>query len=243
MKRLIAIIIILVGLGIILFPSLKFLYVTDQQDDLLSSFEETMKVLSDQNDKDVEEITLVLDLTTSEIVVEPAAIEADIELTVDEVPDFEPKVKEKPRVYTRSERNAYITSAWPVEAILEIESIDLIMPVIEETTPEYLDVSVCSLLGTSKPWEAGNYAIAGHRSLTYGRHFNRLNELMYGEIITVRDLNDNLYVYEIYSIEIVHQSDVSVLKNQEFDEITLITCDPIGETNPEYRIVVKGKKN
>ncbi len=66
---------------------------------------------------------------------------------------------------------------------------------------------------------------------------------MFGEIITIRDLNDNLYIYEIYSIEIVHQSDVSVLENKDFDEITLITCDPIGEINPEYRIVVKGKKN
>jgi sortase A len=243
MRKLIAFIIILAGLGIILFPGLKSLYVTDQQDDLLSSFEETMKVLSDQNDKVVEEITLVLDLTTSEVVVDTTAAEDEVESSVDEIPNFDPKVKEKPRVYTRSERNAYITSAWPVEAILEIESIDLIMPVIEGTKPEYLDVSVCSLLGTSKPWESGNYAIAGHRSLTYGRHFNRLNELMFGEIITIRDLNDNLYIYEIYSIEIVHQSDVSVLENKDFDEITLITCDPIGEINPEYRIVVKGKKN
>ena len=236
MRKFIGILIILAGLLIMLYPRMSELIKDKKQDTLLSSYEETMLVLSEKNNQIIEEITIVIDLTDQGDELKSV----DTVETFNEIPDFEPKVKEK--VYTRDERNAYITSGWPVEAILEIDKINLLMPIIEGTREDYLDVSVCSLTGTSKPWDSGNYAIAGHRSLTYGRHFNRLDELVDGDKVRVRTLDNEIFDYQVYDISIVHEKDLSVLEELDFDEVTLITCDPIGTKNPEYRLIVKAKK-
>ncbi len=44
--------------------------------------------------------------------------------------------------------------------------------------------------------ETGNYAIAGHRNHTYGKNFNRLEELEQGDIIYASD-NENQYKYTV----------------------------------------------
>jgi len=238
MRKLIGVLLLFLGIAIVIYPSYRRQSEIEQQKELLKVFDETMQTLSEKND-----VRIIAD----------EKIRSDIALdTLDEIPDFEPEVNindevtESPTIEdspppTREERNQYIQSQWPVEAKLVIDKIDMIVPVISEVRSDYLDVTVCAIEETSKPWEKGNYAIAGHRSLTYGRHFNRLNELELGDSIIVEDLNSISYTYEVFYITIVHESDVSVLEDNGFNEITLITCDPIGEKNPDKRLVVKGK--
>lgn len=165
-----------------------------------------------------------------------------IDTPVENKKPVDEKHKKQEKGDTREERNAYIMSKWPVEGILEIEKIDLFMPIIEGTQEDNLDVSICSIKGCNKPWTSGNYAIAGHRSLRYGWNFNRLDELVVGDKVEIKSIKGVAYAYEVYEVMIVHETDVSVLEQQDYDEITLITCDPIGKKNPEYRLVVKAKK-
>lgn len=238
MRKLIGTLIILSGIIVLLYPKLSDYFLKNIQNDLLIEYENAMGVLSEKNDQIIQEVTIVIDL--SETGDDLKSVETRVDFN--EVPDFEPKFKTSEKTYTREERNAYITSAWPVEAVLKIDKIDLKMPVIEGAQVDYLDVSICSLKGMGKPWTSGNYAIAGHRSLTYGRHFSRLDELVVGDILSVETLNEEIYVYNVYDILIVHETDLSVLEHKAFDEVTLITCDPIGEKNPEYRLIVKAKK-
>lgn len=252
MKRSLGIITILVGLSIILFPTIQSKVQDRKQDELLIAYKIATDALGRKNDKESDVITSVIDLNESEqvtqIVESPKAesefIVIDInndmldetKLKLEIEPEKEPEIK-------KEERNSYISSLRAVEGVLEIESIDFLMPIVIGATSKNLDVSISSLDGMSKPWETGNYAIAGHRSLKYGRHFNRLNELTNGDIMTIRDMNEVLHVYEVYSILLVHETDLSVLENNDFDELTLITCDPVGAKNPEFRLIVKGKKN
>jgi len=267
MKKVFGILIFIIGLVVIIYPAVSNYREDQKQEALIKSFEEAMVQLSEQNNKPLERIVVTTILNDDKEVVSLENIRTIEEETSDEETDdlsdldeetsnevVDPANLQVPRslpqteaeeeiVYTREQRNSYITSAWPVEAILSIEKIDLVMPIIEGTRAEYLDVSPCSVLGASKPWETGNYSVAGHRSLTYGRHFNRLNELDIDDTIIVTDLNDQTYSYRVYKTSIVHETDTSVLKNSDFDEITLITCDPIGEKNPEYRLIIKAKKN
>lgn len=239
MKRVIGILMLIIGFSIIIYPSIKRHHDLRQQDKLLQSFDEAMDILAEQGNESIAN--------------NQEGIETNNEFTSkDEIPDFEPviasdldsedleDVSVEPTP-TRQERNAYIQSQWPVEAKLMIEKIDLVMPVINQVKSDYLDVALCAIEETSKPWEQGNYAIAGHRSLTYGRHFNRLNEVSLGDHIVIKDLKDNTYEYEVFDILIVHERDVSVLEDNGFKEITLITCDPIGVKNPDNRLIVKGK--
>ncbi|MNP46569.1 Sortase family protein [compost metagenome] len=87
--------------------------------------------------------------------------------------------------------------------------------------------------------EIGNAAIAAHRARTTGRLFNRLNEVVIGDTITVKT-SDQTYNYEVYDISVVLPSDVSVLDGNNKDKIlTLITCDPL--VDPTHRLIVHAK--
>ena len=128
---------------------------------------------------------------------------------------------------------------WPVETILFIEKIDLFVPVIKGATKQHLNVSVASVNNTGKPWHGSNYVIAGHRSRTFGRHFNRLDELeIDDEILIIGDKN-NRFKYKIFSKEIIHQTEISVMENSGKSELTLITCHPANVSGPSTRLVVK----
>lgn len=149
---------------------------------------------------------------------------------------------EKPSL-TRQEINERIKNRWEVEGMLEIPSIDLILPIIENATMRHLRVSAVSILETTKPWseEIGNYVVTAHRSRRRGRHFNRLGEIAIGERIILTDTRGIVYEYEVYEIKIVHETDMSILLSQDFEEITLFTCDPIHIDNPDTRLVIKAK--
>ena len=83
-----------------------------------------------------------------------------------------------------------------IEGILEIEKIDLKLPVLSGATRKNLKVSLASVEHTGKPGEIGNYVVAGHRSQAYGRNFNRLDELEAGDIIEM-NVGKNKYRYTV----------------------------------------------
>jgi sortase A len=63
-----------------------------------------------------------------------------------------------------------------------IEKIDVDTLVVEGTTPAALKAGAGHYRDTPLPGEKGNVAIAGHRT-TYGRPFNRIDELRAGDLI------------------------------------------------------------
>lgn len=126
-----------------------------------------------------------------------------------------------------------------VEGVLRIDKINLKLPILTDATVKNLKVSVASIANTGKPGEVGNYAIAGHRNLTYGKNFNRLDEVDLGDIIQV-ETGSKQFKYIVEDKQYVLPTDVSVLKGNGKDtEITLITCDPMD--NPTHRLIIKGK--
>jgi sortase A len=110
---------------------------------------------------------------------------------------------------------------------LKIKKIKVDVPVVEGVSSANLRVGVGRIPGTSNIGEVGNTAIAGHRSYTFGRFFNRLNEVEPGDEIIIETKNGE-YVYTVYEKKIVEPSDVSVLKRNKTEKVlTLITCEPI----------------
>ena len=63
---------------------------------------------------------------------------------------------------------------------LRIPKLDVEVLVVEGTTPAALKAGAGHYVGTPLPGEAGNVAIAGHRT-TFGRPFNRMDELSTGD--------------------------------------------------------------
>ena len=119
---------------------------------------------------------------------------------------------------------------------LSIPSIDLEAPVLPETTVESLNVALTQIKKNQVPGK-NNFTIAGHNSAVYGRHFNRLDELEYGDRIYLID-GKKKFAYKVESKTVISPTDLEVLNNVEGkSEITLITCT----LNGTKRIAVKGR--
>ena len=87
--------------------------------------------------------------------------------------------------------------------------------------------------------EIGNAAIAAHRSRTFGRFFNRLDEVKIGDEIVIKDKNTT-YTYTVFDKKIVRRCYVSVLDGNGKDKIlTLITCDPVDVAT--HRLIIHAK--
>lgn len=122
---------------------------------------------------------------------------------------------------------------------IKIDKINLYQPILQGASKENLSVSIASVNTNVKSGQVGNYALAGHRSHTYGRNFNRLAELEIGDKIKVFD-GSKEYVYTVCEKFLVKPEETWVLNGNKVDrEITLITCDPM--INPTGRLIIKGK--
>ena len=125
-----------------------------------------------------------------------------------------------------------------IEAItLSIPAIQLEEAVLSKATKENLSVALAQIKGHQEPGQ-GNYTIAGHRSLVYGRHFNRLPEIRVGDAVYLK-ASQKVFEYIVTSKETIEENDVDVLADTDKIEITLITCTEDGEK----RIAVKGLLN
>ncbi len=119
---------------------------------------------------------------------------------------------------------------------ISIPSIDVKMPVVEGTGTEALRRSAGHMKGTDMPGEIGNSVIAGHRGYSFGRLFNRLDELKKGDKIIVKT-KEGEFTYEVYETKIVEPTDLSVLNRNSKDRVlTLITCTPMFKST--HRIII-----
>ncbi|MBT2679105.1 class D sortase [Bacillus sp. ISL-35] len=124
--------------------------------------------------------------------------------------------------------------------VIEIDKINLRLPILYGASQGNLGVGSGLLNGTSLPGAPGNSAIAAHRSRSYGRMFNRLDEIGTGDVVTVKGQNGT-FQYKVYETLVVEPEDVSVLSGSKNEKtLTLITCTPIDTAT--HRLIVKAKQ-
>ncbi|MFE5322739.1 class D sortase [Paenibacillus sp. NPDC056579] len=224
-KRMLPSLCILLGMLIFLYPTLNDRYESYRQEQLMRQWTETMKRI-DQGPGSPDTRQTVTPVPISAITAPPSA----------EVPPEEQQqqpLTPEPTSAPDPLRNKKL------EGVLSIDKIKLKLPIITDATTANLKLSVASIAGTGQPGAVGNYAIAGHRSLTYGKNFNRLDEVEQGDFIEV-DTGQHQYRYEVYEKLYVLPEDVWVLKGNGKDrDITLITCHPIDTGT--HRIIVKAR--
>ena len=121
--------------------------------------------------------------------------------------------------YTDSKGKVY-----GIVGIIKIDKIDLEYPILDETTNDLLNVSVCKFWGPN-PNEVGNLVIAGH-NFTNTRAFSKVSKLDKGDIIEITDLTGKTIKYEIYTHYIVKSNDTTPTSQitHGCKEVTLITC-------------------
>lgn len=110
--------------------------------------------------------------------------------------------------------------------LLRIPKISLEEAVREGDSRDVLSSALCHLEDTSYPGDKGNCCISGHRNYTFGKYFNRLEEVTIGDVIELETF-DNTYKYQVYETLVVAPDDVKVLDSTHAKTLTLITCTPI----------------
>jgi LPXTG-site transpeptidase (sortase) family protein len=130
------------------------------------------------------------------------------------------------------------TEGTPV-AQLAIPAIDLSEYVVSGTAEGDLAKGPGHYIGTAAPGQAGNVAIAGHRT-TNGAPFNRLGQLTIGDQIYLTTSSGERLTYMVSQAPVaVSPSDVTVLDYFGDNRITLTTCNP--EYSSSQRLIVVGE--
>ena len=91
--------------------------------------------------------------------------------------------------------------------------------------------------GTPLPGQAGNAAIAGHRT-TYGHPFYDLDSVKVGDPIVITTLQ-GIFVYDALDSRVVSPDDTSVISNVAANWLTLTTCNP--RFSASTRLIVHAK--
>jgi sortase A len=122
---------------------------------------------------------------------------------------------------------------------IQVPKIDEDMLLVEGVKQRDLKFGAGHIPGTALPGEIGNCAIAGHRNYTFGSYFNRLDEVVVGDRVTI-EFNKKSFTYEVYEKLVVLPEDTSVLNKNDTDKIlTLITCTPIRVAT--HRLILHAK--
>jgi len=111
-----------------------------------------------------------------------------------------------------------------IEGILEIPSIELKYPIINQTNDETMKISVTKFWGGNIN-EIGNYCIAGHNNLD-GTMFGKVKKLQKGDVIKLTNLYGETVEYKIFDTYVIDPNDVTCTEIVEEGtrELTLITC-------------------
>ena len=109
--------------------------------------------------------------------------------------------------------------------IIRIPKINLIYPILSETTYSLMKVAPCKFHG-GNPNEVGNLCIIAHNYRKKGVLFSDVPDLEVGDIVEIQDLSKRTIEYEVYDIHTVIEDDVSdtTQKTNGRKEVTLITC-------------------
>jgi sortase A len=120
---------------------------------------------------------------------------------------------------------------------IEIPKLHVKKIVVQGVSLEQLDEAPGHYPQTPFPGQAGNAAIAGHRT-TYGAPFSNVDKLKKGDLILITTVQGS-FRYEVQRVFIVEPSDVWVLKKDKKypNALTLTACHP--KLDASQRIIVR----
>lgn len=139
---------------------------------------------------------------------------------------------------TNNNRNSSLLKKYPVESLILIPKINMKLPIISKLTDQNLDIGPCYYDTSCRPNQKGNVIITGHRSYRYGKHFNRLGEILKNDLIILVD-EQAAYTYIVTEVFVVQPDNLSIIKQSDEKIITLITCHPIQKG--DKRLIIRGK--
>lgn len=123
--------------------------------------------------------------------------------------------------------------------VLEIPTMELIMPVYLGASDAHLAAGAAVLGSTSAPigGDNTNCVIAGHRGWRGADYFRHIDRLQAGDTVQVTNLWETL-TYTVADIQIIQPHEVDKIKIQQSrDLLTLLTCHPYASGGRQRYVV------
>lgn len=217
---LILLLILLIGAGLIAYPSFADWWNSFHQSRAVASYAETV---ANMNTEEYERIISKAQAYNRKL------SRSGILWTLDE--DEEKEYKEQLDIATSG-----------IMGYIDIPKIDVMLPIYHGIDESILQVAVGHIPGTSLPvgGKGSHCVVSGHRGLPSARLFTDIDKLVEGDSFTITVLNKTL-TYEVDQIRTVLPTDLSDLQIEKGkDYVTLVTCTPYGINT--HRLLVRGHR-
>ena len=215
----------LLGLGILLYPSVSDYWNSMHQTRAIGAYEDT---LSGMTQKDYSEYFAQADAYNAALASLPTPLTGyEVLDTLEEVPKY---------------RDVLDVNGMGIMGYIDIDEIGVELPIYHGTDPSVLNVAVGHLEGTSLPvGGVGTHCVlSAHRGLPSARLFTDLDRLKVGDTFTLTVLN-RLLTYQVDQVLIVEPNQVEALAiDPNEDYCTLVTCTPYGINT--HRLLVRGRR-
>lgn len=211
---------LVVGIGVMAYPSVSDYYNTWIQRRAISSYEE--KVVSMDADQ-YKELREEAEKYNEELA------ETGLQWSMDE---------EKTEQYNQTLK----LDASMAMGYIEIPKLGEKLVIYHGTSEEVLRTGVGHMQGTSLPigGETSHCVLSGHRGLPSAKLFSDLDKLEEGDTFLIHVLDMTL-TYEVDQIRVVEPSDLSqIVMEKGKDYCTLVTCTPYGVNT--HRLLVRGHR-
>ena len=215
----ILIIVFLVGLSLLLYPSVSDYWNSFRQSRAIASYVESVNHLDQQK----------------------------YDALLEEARAYNASLVDHPTRFTLSEEEeeAYLSllgSTGGAVGYIEIPAIKLTLPIYLGTSETVLQVGVGTMEGSSLPigGESTHAVLTGHRGLPSATLFTDLDRLVQGDMFHIHILNETC-TYEVDQILIVEPAEMDALEIVEGEDYcTLVTCTPYGVNS--HRMLVRGHR-
>ena len=219
LSTIILILIFLVGLSVMLYPSVSDAVNRKHQSRAVAGYAEEVEQLSD----------------------------ADYQTYFDAADAYNRQLNTTPNAFYKPDlvsgyAQTLDISGTGIMGYITIPKISVELPIYHGTDEGVLQVAAGHLEGSSLPvGGAGTHAIiSAHRGLPSAKLFTNLDELEVGDRFTITVLN-RVLTYEVDQISIVLPTEVDqLLPTEGMDYVTLMTCTPYGINT--HRLLVRGKR-
>ena len=220
----IAIIFIIVGIGIFLYPSISNYFAEKNHVEAIRNYDKIVVGIGEDSIKEEKE----------------KAQTYNENLSGDPVHD--PFVFGSGYALPENYKEVLNLSEDGIMGYIQIPKISVDLPIYHGTSEEVLEKGVGHIQNTSVPigGNSTHSVLTGHTGLPNAELFTRLDELVEGDIFYIHVLNEIL-TYKVYEIKVVLPDKIDELRiTSGEDLVTLVTCTPYGVNS--HRLLVKAKR-
>ena len=220
LTTIILIVVLIVGLSLLLYPSVSDYWNSFHSSKAISSYAETVANLDKEQYEEMWSAAQAYNQTL-------ASRSTNFALTDEQKEEYEKLLD---------------VSGVGIMGYIEIPELGVTLPIYHGTEESVLQIATGHLEWSSLPvgGASSHCVISGHRGLPSAKLFTDLDKLQEGDTFMLRVL-DEVLTYEVDKISIVEPSQVSDLQIVEGKDLcTLVTCTPYGINT--HRLLVRGHR-